>query len=328
MRITTINRATLGVSLAILLEIGLLISGCGDERVPPAANVEPGYSETIVLWLDEPSGGNQIAAEFDVDRPLAPILLPGVDHPARLTLVAYIVPESDIGRFEEIRSDSLPHVNGKVGVYQGAMETLLGRLDSLFSIDTAFTNRACPKLGPCTACPCTMYTGQSWCGVDTCGSALLRAQLIADSLMLYDTLTVWRKYQERLIYERDSIAAVVDNRYRLALWFDDPNATPIYPEAVFTAADRLAGQEIYLAETDSLTGTKGKRFALDMDLIRAADPLPDNQGYLYEVNWTTCFAGSVHCLRPGAHTLYARLEGASTTRITGTIVLVYSGEQP
>ncbi len=305
-----------------------LITSCGDERVVPAQDPDPAHTETIVLWTDQMSGGNQISASFTVDDNLAPIVQPGTDHPARLTVVGYITPDADIIRYEEIRFDSLPYVNGKVITYQSILEALQERLDSLFSIDTAFAAHGCSTL-VCSSCPCAIYTDSVWCDIDTCGSAGLRAAVQIDTAIYMDTLSVWLGEKARLEAERDQKAALVDNRYRLALWFDDPNASPVYPEAVFAGLDSLENQQIYLAETDTTSNRKGRGFSLNMDNIRAADPLPENLGFTYEVNWTTCFAGSTNpCLSPGTHTIYARLSGAAATWVTGTIVLVYAGERP
>jgi hypothetical protein len=73
---------------------------------------------------------------------------------------------------------------------------------------------------------------------------------------------------------------------------------------------------------------KGRGFDLDLDGFFAADPNPLNYGYSYRINWAQCFTGNPRCLSPGAHTMYAKLEGAANTRITATLVFTYAGERP
>jgi hypothetical protein len=311
--------AEAAIRLAMLiLGLLLIVGGCADPRTPPTQQRDPGYTETIVLWQDMASSGTQIAAPFTVASTLAPINQPGVDHPARLTVVAYIAPDADILRFEALVNDSLTAVARTITGFQTVLDAIKTANDSMYRIDTAFT-RHCT---PCTACPCVTN-----CDYDTCGMAARRATLAADSVIYADSLTGVSSYRDHLATEAAAKAALVDDRYRLAVWLDSADWGPTYPEAVFTDAG-LSGQQIYLARTDTTANMKGRGFTLNMDSFMAADPSPQNEGYSLEVNWTTCFVPPTRpCLKPGTHTMYARLTGPNT-RITGTIVLVYEGERP
>ncbi|MBI5059671.1 hypothetical protein HZB60_07830 [candidate division KSB1 bacterium] len=303
----------------LILGLFLIVVGCADPRNPPTEARDPGYTETIVLWQDAVSSGNRISATFNVASTLAPINQPGVDHPARLTIAAYIAPDADIIRFESLVNDSFPAASRVITSYQTVLDALQSATDSLNRIDTAFTAHC----DPCAACPCVTN-----CDYDTCGMADRRVEIAELRVIYGDSLADAEAYRGRLGAEADQIFVVVDDRYRLALWMDSSDWGPTYPEAVFSGADLLSGQEVFLARTDTTTNMKGRGFELNMDSFEAADPSPENYGYSLEVNWTTCFIPPTRpCLKPGSHTMYAQLTGVNT-RITGTIVLVYEGERP
>jgi hypothetical protein len=308
----------------ILCVSAFFLASCADTRTPPAPEPDPGYTETIVMWENVVSGGNQIAATFEVDQQLAPINNVNVDHPARMTLVAYIRPDNDILRFEVLANDSVPAVARTETGYQGTIDAFVTSLDSLFRIDTAFTNNC----APCIECPCTVN-----CVYDTCGFAQLRGVLRGDSTTIAGLLTLTRAYKSRLEFERDSLGILVDNRYKLSVWLDDASTPAIYPSGFYMDSVTVNGQEIYRAQTDTTrgiptTGMKGRGFDFDLDGFYAADPLPLNYGNQYRINWAECFSGNARCLSPGTHTMYAALSGAADTRITGTLVLTYAGERP
>jgi hypothetical protein len=306
-----------GAVAAVLIAASLwaFVGGCADPRSEPLAPASHAYTQTIVLWDSAVSSGTKLSAPFTVGQPLAPIRQLGVDHPARLTLAAYIVPDADIRRFEIITVDSLPLLTKSVNdTFQVNVFNLTFTLDSALFIDSS-----------CTANPN--------CGFDTTGLDSLidttRAQLN------YWTAKWLRAVAdiERLTPEADSLARVLDDRFQLAIWMDDDTTTR-YPEAAFDTLGRLRGQRIFAAATGDTTtplpGMKGRGFSLNLENFSVADPV--NPGRSLEVNWTQCFVGfESPCLSDsagmGPHTLYARLTGPGS-RITGTLVLVYREVTP
>jgi hypothetical protein len=292
---------------AILIAItsSLTLLSCGDQRTEPPTAPDPGYTQTIVLAQDAVSNGQDVTMNFSVDSQLAPILQPGVDQPARLFLTAYVRPDADIEWRELIISDSIPAWEDPVIHFQIEIEagqTTIGGLTAL--IDSCEANPECP--------------GDSLTVLQT---ALADAE--AALTVFQDSLAFAYADTTRLGLARDSLGVVLDDRYRLALQFDyDPIVA--YPNAVFVDEElSLAGQNIYLATTDS-TNVKGKTFTLNLAQLNAADA--NNIGRPIELNWTTCFSGVDRpCLAPGTHTFTVSLTGVETW-VSAVLVLVYAEE--
>ena len=297
---------TWGACMILLTMAVAWFSGCADPRTEPLRSPDPGYSETLTLWQDASSNGQMISTTFSVARELAPIVNPIEDTPARLTLWAYIAPDGDIVWMEAIINDSIPPRRDQIIEYLIQVDQLVRHLDSLIYFDSLCT------ANPDT-CDSTTYDDEiAATEADTAALNALVAGVVADTTALGA--------------RRDSLAAVVDNRFALTLWLDN-DTTAAYPEAVFVNSElMLGGQEIYLADTDTTSGYKARRFQVDLNSFESADA--NHLGLTLEVNWTTCFPGSTRpCLSPGDHTLHARLTGADT-RITATLVLVYGDENP
>ncbi len=123
---------------------------------------------------------------------------------------------------------------------------------------------------------------------------------------------------------RDSLGLVLDDRYTLAMWLDS-DTTTVYPLGRILEDGRHAAQGIYLAETNSVTGLKGRGFQLDLASFEAADL--SRPGRPIEINWTVCFGPGRPCLSEGTHTLRALATG-SESYITAAVILVYAEEQP
>jgi hypothetical protein len=234
----------------------------------------------------------------------------GVDHPARLTVVAFISPDADIVRYETVTYDSLPFTDSLINGYQVTVFALEFSLDSALYIDSL----------------CDVDTA---CGFDTTGLDALIDTLQVLLPYWTDKWTAARADTVRLGLERDSLGHLLDDRYRLAVWMDDDTTTR-YPQAFFYADGFLGGQAIYAAatgdSTTALPGMKGRGFALNLDKFSAADPV--NPRRSLEVNWTQCFAGlPLPCMSVGPHTLHALVTGPGS-RVTGTLVLVYEEVTP
>jgi hypothetical protein len=303
-----------GAVAAVLIAASLwgFFGGCADPRTRPLAPPSPGYTQTIVLWDRVVSGGTRLSAPFTVEQPLAPIRQLGVDHPARLSLAAYISPDADILWREAVVGDSLPHLTDSLVSYQVQIFALQFSLDSALYVDSLC------RLHPDSCQP-----------EDTLGLGAFIEQTRTD-------LTYWTNLwiqgtadSTRLGHERDSLAHLLDDRYRIAIWMDNDTTTR-YPQATFDSSGFLGGQAIYAAATgDSTTpmpGMKGRGFSLNLDAFAAADPV--NPGRSLQVNWTQCFVGlTLPCMSVGPHTLYAAVTGAGS-RVTGTLVLVYEEVTP
>jgi hypothetical protein len=301
-----------GFVAAVLVAASLwgLMGGCADPRNEPLASRSPGYTETIVLWENSVSGGSKISAPFTVDQTLTPIRRLGIDHPARLTLVAYIHPDTDVVRYETVAQDSLPFLTDKLTALQVKIFAYEFSLDSALIVDSVC--RIDPN-----------------CGYDTTGLGAFIAGL-SDSLIVYNgTLTTVVGDTTRLGDERDSLGHVLDDRFRIALWMDN-DSTIRYPGASFDTLGFLTGQQIFAAATGDSTspypGLKGRGFDLNLDSFQAADSL--NPTHSLEVNWTQCFIGlQLPCMSVGEHTLYALVTGTDS-RVTATLVLVYEEVTP
>lgn len=296
-----------GAVAAVLIAASLwaLLGGCADPRNEPLAPRSPGYTETIVLWNNTVSGGAKLTAPFTVDQPLAPIGQLGEDHPARLTIVAYIHPDAQILRREAIVLDTLPALNDSLIVFQVNLFALEFSLDSALIVDSLC--RIDPN-----------------CGYDTTGIGAFIAACREGITLWSGKITQAAADTTRLGLERDSLGIVLDDRYRLAIWMDDDTTTR-YPEATFTEDFLLRGQAIYAASTGDTTtpvpGLKGRGFQLNLDAFLVADPV--NPGRSMQVNWTQCFVGlELPCMDVGSHTMHAMVTGADS-RITATLVLVY-----
>lgn len=302
-------RVAAGAVAAVLVAASLM-GGCADPRSKPLAPRSPGYTETIVLWNAAVSGGIRLSAAFTVDQPLAPIRQLGVDHPARLTLTAYINPDSSIDRYETVVQDSLPTLKDQL------LNVQVRIFADEFSLDSALIVDSICRIDPD-------------CGYDTTGIGAFMAGL-RDTLNAYNViLDGLFADTTRLGDERDSLSHVLDDRYRVAIWMDD-DTTIRYPEAQFDTLGYLNGQGLFAAATgDSTTpfpGMKGRGFQLNLDSFQAADSLnPDRS---LEVNWTQCFAGlDLPCMSVGNHTLHALVTGTGS-RITAALVLVYQEVTP
>jgi hypothetical protein len=296
----------LGAVTAVLVAATLLVVwGCADKRTPPTAPPELGYTQTFPLWMNAVSGGNFLSAEFFIPQELAPIITPGVDTPAQLTVAAYVLVDGQMIRYEEIRDSLLPDdVTILLNLLIDSTASA-GHADTLHRLDSICA--AHPQSCPADSLARLRHDLDS-----------TRAHLTHDSLVSAQA----RADTTVLIIERDSLAGVLDNRYVLSLMMD-ADTTVVYPEAVFRdAQNTLGGQGIFRAATNSATHMKGRGFNLPMDRFEAADHA--NLGLPLTVNWTTCFSGSTRpCLSQGSHTLHVRLTGAGST-VTGSLVVVYA----
>jgi hypothetical protein len=345
-----------GIALAVFAAMSVWFGGCADPRTQPLQPSAPGYTETVVLWENASSNGDVISATFNVQHELAPIENPTEDTPARLTIVAYVRPDCQILRREEIVTSGIPGImntriipaligidsvrrtldsldqlvlNDVEGIQRGYVDSARAVVDSS-QFDTTFGSLACDtalyKFVFDTLSP---FPDSIWARRDTLLSGLPAiVRTLEDQVVDAQIDTVV------LGFERDDLAGIVDNRFNLALWLD-PDTTATLPEAVYVTVDhRVAEQRIYLAATDTDTssisfGYKGRGFELRLNNFSAANPNPEYLGEMREVNWTTCFLGDSTrpCLRPGDHTLRARLTGRDT-KVTGTLVLVYERTTP
>ncbi|MBU1937815.1 hypothetical protein KKG05_10495 [bacterium] len=147
-----------------------------------------------------------------------------------------------------------------------------------------------------------------------------------DTLWSHEDSIIGLAYRDSLQWEtddttamgdrRDSLTLIVDNRFTLALWLDEPAAdtTAKYPEAIYIDdAGTLSGQHFYISPTDSASGHKARSFQMLLRQWSAADL--SNVGRPIEINW-------LRNLSVGNHTVRVKLTGVDS-RIIGTIVLVY-----
>jgi hypothetical protein len=307
----------LGVVAAVFLAAALwgLLGGCSDDRSVPLSTQNPAYTETIPLWTDATSDNQRIAATFNVAQELAPIVQPGQDSPARLTIAAYIsADDTDITRLELIQNSLLPPLGDSLIAILVLLSVPQRDYNGYLHIDSL-----------CNANPDSCHQA----GVDTAQVHHLIDSLAAIVNPLLAQLHAVQGDTAVLNHEAATRRAVLDNRYTLALWMDQDTAETqaMYPQAVFRDTSyTLGGQALYAARTDTITHYKGCGFRLNLDRFLAADR--NNLRYQLEVNWTTCFTGSQRpCMSPGLHTLYARLTGAQS-RITASLVLVYNEVRP
>ncbi len=293
-----------------LLAFGIVSFGvmsCSDPRTAPVLAPDPAHTESITLWENAVSNGQPVSASFEVRAPLAAIGIPGVDTPARMTIAAFIEPDSDILWYESVVDDSLPAWDQTFIRLLVAIEVQNGVLDSVNGIRAL-----------CDTIP-------EDCPADTSGLIAAEQTALQLRATYQDSVEAAVIDTTRLGAVRDSLGRVVDDRFTLSLWMD-ADTTTAYPEALLDSMGRLFGQQIYLAMTDSATGLKGRSFSLDMARFEGADlRKPDRP---IEFNWATCFIGSTRpCLSEGTHTLHARATGA-VSKITAAVVLVYAEEQP
>ena len=290
------------VSLQIL---GIVLWSCADPRNEPSTAPDPGYTQTIVLAEHAVSNGQPVPMSFEVQSQLAPIILPGQDQPARLFVTAYIGPDSDIDWYELIVLDSIPAWDDQIVLYQIAIVAAQSDIE-----DYTVLADSCEVNPDCSADSLAEL------------NALIAAaeEVVAanqDSVAMADAEIA------RLGVDRDSLAVLLDDRYQLSIQFDN-NAFVAYPNAVFADTNMtLAGQNIYLAATDT-NGITAKTFTLDMAAISAADTI--NIGHPIELNWTTCSSAERPCLSVGPHSFEMSVAGDETW-VSAVLVLVYAEER-
>ncbi|MBK6765858.1 MAG: hypothetical protein IPG71_05865 [bacterium] len=293
------------INLIILICAALLLASCADPRTPPPAAPVESHTETITLWNSARSDGIELTASFNVERDIADYVTPdGFVQPARLSIAAYIRPDSDIAWFEAIVGDTFPIWDDILIRYAIGFEAQKSVLDSVVAVRAL-----------CDSLP-------ESCPDDTSG--LIPAEHVADSIkaIYQDSIAVAVADTTELGGRRDSLGLVLDDRYTLAIWLDDDSATA-YPLATRLQDGRIADQSIYLAETNFDSGLKGRGFDLDLAGFYVADlNKVDRQVFL---NWASCFRDGVPCLTQGSHTLRARVTGAETY-VTAALILVYAEE--
>lgn len=347
------KRASLGAVAAALVAafVWVVLGGCADPRTEPSRPSDSGFTETIVLWQNQPVGPDgHVAATFNVDAELAPVNRPGLDTPARLTVVVYIEPDCQILRREQIMDDSLGYYQDSVMTPQLVELTSLKdqltqeQKDTVAAIENRI--RAFAAALPMTVDSSVLLTtfpgprGTVTCdtaivgyGFDPAANPVSAADLAALQAMnprLAEVEAAWAHTvldTFRLGAERDYLGRILDNRYTLAIALDDTSRKR-YPEAVYSTelAGALAGQGIYAARTDTASNLKGRGFDITLSQFSAADVV--NLGEALEVNWVTCFPGGAEpCLGVGQHTLHAWVTGRDP-RLTGTLVLTYAEERP
>lgn len=293
------------VNFLRLAGAAILAISCADPRTPPPAAPVESNTETITLWHDSPSNGSVITAAFNVDRDIANYVTPdGFVQPARLSIAAYIRPDSDIAWFEAIQNDTFPAWEDILIRYAIGFEEQKGVLDSVDAVralcDTVPEN--CPD--------------------DTSG--LIPAEHVADSIqaIYQDSIDVAVADTTALGQRRDSLGLVLDDRFTLAIWLDNDTTTAI-PLAKRLTDGRIGGQGIYLAETNFTSGLKGRGFDLNLADFYVADLNKIDRER--QINWADCYREGLPCLTPGAHTLHARVTGAESY-VTAAIILVYAEE--
>jgi hypothetical protein len=298
-----------------LLILSIVLWSCSDPRNEPSTAPDSGYTQTIVLAEYEASNGQPVTMNFAVENQLAPIIRPGEDQPARLFVTASIRPDADIEWREAIISDSFPAWDDLIVIYQVAVVSAQMDIDDFTILaDSCETNPECSS--------------------DSL-AALLAAIADAETSRAANQDSLDRAIADttRLGLIRDSLAFVLDDRYRLSIQFDSyplvayPNAffivDPLTHDSLAVDTLALTGQSIYLAATDS-NNVKGKTFVLDMAQISAADS--SNIGRPIELNWTTCTSVDRPCLSVGSHSLVMSVTGAETW-VSAVLVLVYAEER-
>ena len=281
----------------LILLTAVLVSGCADPRTPPPVTPEPTYTKTVLLWDDIESGDVPQSATFTVERELVS---------ARLTVAGYISPDDDILWRETVINDSIPPIADEITGYLIAIEGVEGEIENvLIALDT---------LGE---------PDSSWTNEDSLYWLALQDSLMDDSVHwweLQDNLNWATDDTTSMGVRRDSLTLVVDDRFTLALWLDEPAAdtTAKYPEAIYTdEVGTLNGQHFYFSPTDSASGKKARSFQMLLRQWTAADPA--NVGRPIEVNWLAELSSGE---QPSDHTVRVKLTGIDS-RIIGTIVLVY-----
>ncbi|MFZ5433285.1 MAG: hypothetical protein ACOZB3_05870, partial [Calditrichota bacterium] len=212
----------------LLIALGLwgFVSGCGDPRTEPARSPTPGHLQQIDLWSQENSSGQQLRADFVVDRELA-----DTETPALLTIVAYVEPVGDLIRYDDI-VDSLAWLDDALSRYETIIFRLgqdLGTLDvtdSLWllypdSLVPAFDSMSCDT--HVTVCGDTIYCDSlNWVmypdsmilAFDTTGFGVCRAW-INGRLQTYNDSTAWAVAAfDRLAGEQDTLAYALDKLRR------------------------------------------------------------------------------------------------------------------
>lgn len=333
-------RWAIWIAALMALCLGGLTAGCGDDRTSPPTSSNPSHMRQYDLWSQRVSSGETISAVFTVERELA-----DVETPVLLTLVTHLETAADpnLMRFDAV-SDSLEWLSSALTRYGTRLFRLgqdlqtLAAWDSLWliypdSMVIAFDSTSCDT--HVTICGDTIYCDSlNWAmypdsmvlAFDTTGRGECRAY-VNGLIALYGDSTTWATAaQVRMTGELADLSDYLDNAYTLALWMDSDTTTR-YPNAVYKNPDlELGGQLLYSVATDSASGLKSRGMSLRLKRFESCDPV--NLGETLEVNWVTCFAGSTRpCMSVGEHTLQARLNGAST-RITGTLVLIYEEAQP
>jgi hypothetical protein len=289
-----------------LLILSIVLWSCADPRSEPSTAPDPGYTQTIVLAENRSSNGQPITMNFEVENQLASIVRPGLDQPARLFVTASIRPDTDIEWREAIIADSIPLIGSPLVSYLVEIVAAQSDIEDLTVLADS-----------CAANP-------TECPPDSL-AALQAAIAEADSTLSanQDLFNQGVADTTRLGLARDSLGIVLDDRYRLSIQFDGYPLVA-YPNAVFTDSNlALAGQDIYLAATDT-NGVKGKTFTLDMAQIDAADL--NNIGLPIELNWTTCTSVDRPCLSVGTHSFVMSVTGAETW-VSAVLVLVYAEER-
>ena len=296
-----------GALMILAMATLVWFGGCADPRTEPLQQSTHGYSETIVLWMDQVSNGQAIDATFEVKDPLSE----STEAPARLFLIAYIRPDGDINWYESIISDSIPPLVDQMTLLFIELNAAEDALDSLFTLDSM-----------CTANPdtCTLL------GINPDTLDYYIAQWQADTVALHGSVNGLVADTTELGLRRDSLGRVVDDRFVLTLWLDD-DTTATVPEAIYVDTEyTVAGQGIYLAATDT-NGYKGREFELNLKSFDGAASAPEWIGEPYEYVWTCNFGETDNCLFVGTHTLRASLSGTDT-RITATLLLTYAENTP
>lgn len=295
----------LSTILLLLACAALIVASCADPRTPPPSAPVESNTETITLWHDAQSNGNVLTASFDLDRAIANYVTPdGFVQPARLSISAFIRPDNDIAWFEAIVNDTFSIWEDILIRYAIGFEEQKGVLEDIAALRAL-----------CDSLPET-------CPDDTSG--WIPAEHVADSLkaIYQDSIDVAVADTTALGGRRDSLGLVLDDRFTLTIWLDDdPSAG--YPLATRLEDGRIAGQGIYLAETNFTSGLKGRGFDLNLADFYVADLNKVDRAT--QVNWADCYREGEPCLAQGTHQLHARVTGAESY-VTAALILVYAEE--
>jgi hypothetical protein len=324
------------LAILSLLIFSLALWSCADPRNEPSTAPDPGYTQTIVLAENSVSNGQPVTMNFEVEDQIAPIVRPGLDQPARLFVTASILPDADIEWREAIIADSIPVWSDLMVAYQVAIVTAESNIED-FTILADSCESNPEDCSPDSLAALQAAIAEAETSLVTNQNSLAFA--IADTA--------------RLGLARDSLAVVLDDRYRLSIQFDD-YAFVAFPNAVFIENSMeldslvldslglgsllLAGQEIHLASSQDTTrlrdhlghvladtiSVKGKTFVLDLAQISAADSSNINRPI--ELNWTTCSSAERPCLSVGSHSFVISVTGAETW-VSAVLVLVYEEER-